>query len=570
MKSQETVGVIGGKGKMGRFFAHFFREHGYDILVSDVKSKHSNIEVARQSDIVLVSVPIDATLPVIEEIGPYVKKGSLLMDLTSIKGPAMKKMLTCSESSVLGCHPMFAPTNRIESQVCIFCRGRGREWELKMTRLFEKAGAIVRFLDADKHDEFMTVIQGLMHFIDITTTKTLAALGIPVDEYFEFRSPSYRLKLDLMGRTLFQDSGLYRSIQMENPKTSKVLRNFLRNASTLAGIVEKKDVRKFDAYWNTSKEYLGNYAQICQEESDDVINFLSASKGASKKSLWREEKKRGKIGILGPENTFSHLAAKRFFPKEESLVFYRTIPEVFEAFDDRRVESILVPVENKIEGSIGQTLDGLFQTPELIQALFRLPIHYVLAGLPGTTPSLIRTISSHSQPLNQCSKFIQRSFPDVDLLPSTSTAHAITEMLRKGDRHSAIICSEKAAENAGLSVISRDLANSDGNETRFAFLSHSLTRFSPKKSFPISSIVFYFDQDSPGTLASVLTEFSRRSINLTKIESRPAGHIFGEYIFFLDFEGTLLNETTQEVLGNMKDKGAHVKILGSYPVILEL
>ncbi|MBI5414832.1 prephenate dehydratase [Candidatus Peregrinibacteria bacterium] len=570
-RQKEIVGIVGGKGKMGRFFAHMFQKQGFEVFISDKRSKISNTELAKKSDIVLISVPIDVTTSVIREVGPHIKKEGLIMDVTSLKAPIVQEMMRSTNCSVLGCHPMFAPSNSMEAQVCIFCEGRGKKWQKRIVDIFEKENALVRFLDAEKHDELMTVIQGLMHFLDVTAARTLQSTGIPIEKYFEFRSPSYRLKLDLMGRTLYQDARLYGHIQMQNPKTSKILEKFLENARELTNVIEEKNFRKFSEFWESCREYLGDFASVCQNESDEVINFLSAAKTHAKTSWGRQQqKKKGGLGLLGPENTFSHLAAKRFLPEEEDIVFYRTLPEIFDAFSQKECRHILVPMENRIEGSIGQTLDGLFNSHQMIQALFRMPIHFVLAGLPGSRIELIQQISSHSQPLAQCSKFLSKSVPNADLVPVTSTAYAIQELLRSGKKHHAVICSEEAVENAGLQILSRDISNLTENETRFAFLSSQKMNFTPKKSFPISSIVFYFDQDAPGTLASVLEEFSKANINLTKIESRPAGHMFGEYVFFLDFEGSIYNARTQDVLQKVSEKGAHVKMLGSYPVISEV
>ncbi len=561
-----TVGIIGGKGKMGQFFARFFEHNGCQVLISDKRTKLTNTQVARKSDIVIISVPMDKVEHVIEEVGPHMKKRDLLMDVNSIKEPVLKKMLECSKSAVLGCHPLFGPTNVLQGQVCVFCSGRGKKWETLMKDLFEQNGAEVRFLKAREHDELMTIVQGLMHFLDIAATKTLQSTRVPIKKYFDFRSPSYRLKLDLMGRTLFQDANLYGNIQMQNPQTVAVLKKFFHNAHELLSIIEENNMKEFQKYWTECQKYLGDMAEVCQAESDEIIDFLSAA-SASHDDTWIQDERVGNLGVLGPENTFSHLAAQKFFPKEKSLVFFRTIPEMFLTFEKKKVQNVFLPVENKIHGTVGETLDGLFESSGKIQAMFSLPIHLTLAGLHGSKLKKIQKISSHPQALAQCSDVLKKILPHAELVPASSTAIALHEILKKSDPCHAVICATQAAQNMGLNILATDISNTQENETRFILLSHEKDKILSASSKFQSSVVFYFDHDSPGSLASVLSDFSGANINLTKIESRPAGRNFGEYLFFLDFEGKIYNDAVQEVLTKVEHKVAMLKVLGSYPLI---
>ncbi|MBI5148267.1 prephenate dehydrogenase/arogenate dehydrogenase family protein, partial [Candidatus Pacearchaeota archaeon] len=113
MDKKLTVGIIGGRGLLGKIFKKFFRKYGFKVLISGRKTKLTNIGLAKRADIIIVSVPIHSTISVIKEIAPYTRKEQLLMDFTSIKEEPIKEMLK-SKASVIGLHPMFG---KVESLV---------------------------------------------------------------------------------------------------------------------------------------------------------------------------------------------------------------------------------------------------------------------------------------------------------------------------------------------------------------------------------------------------------------------------------------------------------------------
>ena len=122
-----TVGIIGGKGKMGRLFADFFKQNGCKVLISDIDTKLTNEKLAASSDIIIVSVPIDQTRPVIKKIVQHTQKGGLLMDLTSVKENPVKEMLK-SNGEVIGLHPMFSDTTPMRGQTMVMCPARAKKW----------------------------------------------------------------------------------------------------------------------------------------------------------------------------------------------------------------------------------------------------------------------------------------------------------------------------------------------------------------------------------------------------------------------------------------------------------
>ena len=175
-----VIGIIGGKGRMGRLFADFFKERGLKVLVSDQKTKLSNKDLAAKADITIISVPIDTTKEVIKEVLPHLKKGSAIMDLTSLKEFPIKAMLK-GKAEVLGLHPMFGNSNPIPNQTVIACRTKKSSlWSDWMIKFLKKNKVKIIEMTAKEHDKIMNSAQGLIHFADITFADALRRNKMPV------------------------------------------------------------------------------------------------------------------------------------------------------------------------------------------------------------------------------------------------------------------------------------------------------------------------------------------------------------------------------------------------------
>jgi len=134
--TQPVIGIIGGKGRMGSHFASFFQDRGLQVLVSDVGTKLTNEELAIQTDITIVSVPMDKSEEVIKKIVQKVPGSSALMDLTSIKSAPVKQMLK-GNCEVLGMHPMFGESNHIPGQAVVLCKTKkAGQWSKWSGRVF--------------------------------------------------------------------------------------------------------------------------------------------------------------------------------------------------------------------------------------------------------------------------------------------------------------------------------------------------------------------------------------------------------------------------------------------------
>ena len=274
-KGKITIGIIGGTGRMGQWFKRFFEKNHYHVIISSRKTKIKPKECASKCDVVVITVPIGSTIRVIKEVAPFVREDALLMDLTSLKKDQVEAMLKYSKAAVIGAHPVFGPSvGKIKNQTVVLCPSRPRNWLSWLRNLFEKNGALVRITTPEKHDKMMSIIQGVTHFSTICVAHTLKKLGIDVEESLHYTSPIYKLRMDMVGRLLNQDPGLYADIEMLNPDNKKAMEEYIRSTRELIGIIKRKDREEFIQFFKEGSDFLGDFKKEATEYSDYIIEQL--------------------------------------------------------------------------------------------------------------------------------------------------------------------------------------------------------------------------------------------------------------------------------------------------------
>jgi len=269
------AGIIGGTGKMGRLFAGVFRRAGYDVSVSGRTTSITAREIAQDCDIVIVSVPIRETIKVIDEIAPLMNGHQLLCDLTSLKSGPVNAMLK-SKAEVIGLHPMFGPTvSSLKQQTIIACPARAKQRTLDSLRtIFRKEGAVCTIAKAEEHDRMMAVVQGLTHFVTLTTAESIRRLGIDIEATKAFTSPVYAIELSLVGRLLSQDPDLYGSILQENPYVPEVLDACRHSVDDLSTIIKDGNPEAFSAFFRKDARHFGGYCAEGLATTDALIEGL--------------------------------------------------------------------------------------------------------------------------------------------------------------------------------------------------------------------------------------------------------------------------------------------------------
>ena len=265
------------------------------------------------------------------------------------------------------------------------------------------------------------------------------------------------------------------------------------------------------------------------------------------------------IAYLGPEGTFTHQAARRNFGGSVELMPVRTIAEIFEAVRRDVAAYGVVPAENSNAGAVVNALDALAESDLTIVAQIQLKVEQALIATGSLAE--IKTVMSRDIALAQCSEWLMHHLPDAHLVPVDSTAAAVAEAAK--DPSIAAIASEVAAEINRVPVLERRIQNSKTNFTRFFVVGKKPNAHCTLCEEKTSIVVFV--KNEPGTLLGALEPFSKRGINLSRIESRPSRQRAWEYLFFIDFIGSTDDPKVREALDELRGKCVSIKNLGSYP-----
>jgi len=272
----------------------------------------------------------------------------------------------------------------------------------------------------------------------------------------------------------------------------------------------------------------------------------------------REIQKAHRVSYLGPEATFSHIAAMNHFGRTVSFIPQPGIPDVFNDVEKGSSHYGVVPIENSIEGTVNNTLDLLFESDLKICAEKYQPISHDLLSADGVLKD-IRVIYSHLQVFPQCRKWIQKYLPDAELREVSSTASAAQKALKEPG--TAAIASTEAARIYGLETVASRIEDVARNTTRFLIIGKDAVR---RTGTDKTSLIFVTSH-IPGALYKVLEPIAASGLNMVKLESRPTKHENWSYFFFSDIEGHIEDSAVKETVENMRKLCLYLKCLGSYP-----
>ena len=287
-----------------------------------------------------------------------------------------------------------------------------------------------------------------------------------------------------------------------------------------------------------------------------------------------------RVAYLGPAGTFSEDAVRSsgFASEGFEPVPCGTVSAVIEAIDSGDADRAMAPIDNSIEGSVRHTVDGLITRAESVTIVGEY-VHEVRSALIGARPMAldeITAVTSHPQPLAQCSRFLREQLPGAELRFADSTSSAVREV-SGGEEGLAALGPAAAAEIYGCEVLREGIEDEPGNLTRFVWLAPVGTDpvgetvavdATERESARWKTTVVFSElgEDHPGSLVEALLEFSTRDINLARIESRPQRRRLGQYLFFIDIEGRDEDPGVAEALAGLRAKAGFVDVLGSYPV----
>lgn len=264
------------------------------------------------------------------------------------------------------------------------------------------------------------------------------------------------------------------------------------------------------------------------------------------------------IAYLGPQATFTHLAAMNQFGSSAVYIPSDRLDTIFSEVEAGRADYGVVPVENSMEGVVTHTLDLFVDSNVHICGEILLEIHQNLLSRCKNMKE-IKKIYSHPQPIAQCRLWLEGNLPKTPHYEVSSTAKA-AEMAAK-EKGAAAIASEAAAGLYGLTMLAKDIEDSKNNYTRFLIIG----KIKRGRSGSDKTSILVSIKDRVGALYDILNPFAKSKINLTKIESRPLRKRAWEYVFFIDFEGHIEDKKVSDTVEKLKKDVLFLKILGSYP-----
>ena len=280
-----------------------------------------------------------------------------------------------------------------------------------------------------------------------------------------------------------------------------------------------------------------------------------------------------KIAFLGPEGSYSHVAAQTFLKTEggkkryagdwDECIPFRNFAEVFSAVETGRVDAAAVPIENSLQGGVLQNLD-LLQSHENLYATSAIVIRidHRLAYKEGVKFSEIGRVYSHRQALDQCVAFLNKEMPFASLRDAESTAFGLARAMEDDSgKSAAIVGAHTEITRKGFVKSEEGIADEKNNFTQFLLVKKG------KDSLPTNSERIYFSAvcpHRPGSLLELLDIIAKHGINMTKIESRPVKNKVGNYRFFIEAECDIASEEMGRLFENIEKNTLECKLLGAY------
>jgi len=317
------------------------------------------------------------------------------------------------------------------------------------------------------------------------------------------------------------------------------------------------------------KSRAGKGVYVPDREVEIYKNILKKNQGplgaSALRAIYREImssslalEKNLKIAYLGPEATFTNLAAIKKFGSQVGYSSCSSITEVFREVEVSRSDYGVVPVENSIEGAVNHTLDMFIDSDLKICSEVLLRVSHNLVG--NCKLKSVKRVYSNPQVFGQCRIWLDTHLRGVELIEVSTTSKA-AEIACK-ERNSCAMAGILAAERYKLKVLARDIEDNAHNITRFLVIgSHS-----PAPTKRDKTSIMFSGKDRSGALHDMLTPFKKNNVNLTKIESRPSKRKAWEYYFFVDMLGHCENPNVKKSLKELTRQCTYLKVLGSYPI----
>ena len=267
---------VGGEGGMGSLYRKFTDNSGHKSYSIDKSNWYQLEAMVPKLDMVIITVPINITIDVINRIAPKLKPETILADFTSNKTEPLKAMLNAHPGPVIGLHPMHGPdVPNLSKQLMVVCAGRDSEkagWFKEQCKLWG-----MRLIEAEpeKHDHVMHLVQGLRHFVALLHGSFMKEFDLKPAEMLDYSSPIYRAELMMTGRIFAQDAELYADIVFASKERRDLLLSFFNHQKQLMEMVENDDKKGFVKEFEAVTDFFGSFASQALVESGYLINRLA-------------------------------------------------------------------------------------------------------------------------------------------------------------------------------------------------------------------------------------------------------------------------------------------------------
>ena len=312
---------------------------------------------------------------------------------------------------------------------------------------------------------------------------------------------------------------------LKNKEYESFLRSYYMNLMNLSRLIQSKEINSY-------------------YDSEKVIKY-------PKENL--------KVGYQGVIGSFSEEAMHKHFSSIKNTKNYETFEELFIALKNEEIDYAIAPIENSSTGGISRVYDLLKIYDFYIVGEECIKINQHLIGVKGATINDIQEVYSHPQGFEQSAESLKR-YENIKLIPYLNTAISAKLVSDLNDKTKAAIASERAAKIYNLDIIDSNINDNKDNYTKFVIIGRN---FEVGNACDKSSIIFSTEHES-GELYRLLKYFADYNINLTKIESRPNKHIPWQYLFYVDFEGSIKEEKIKRAIANIENESKYFKFLGSY------
>jgi prephenate dehydratase len=268
-----------------------------------------------------------------------------------------------------------------------------------------------------------------------------------------------------------------------------------------------------------------------------------------------------RVAFQGEQGAYSDEAIALHWGGAASAVPARECADVAAAVERGAVDFGLLPIENTLAGSVVATYDALAGAPQTtVVAEVVLPIHHCVLALPGASLASLTTVESHPIALAQCRDFLA-GHRHIEARPAYDTAGAARAVAERGDPRVAAIASRAAAQRFGLRILLADVEDRPDNQTRFLVIAREPAPLPPRT--PSRSVILADIDNAPGALLRLLAPIATAGLNMSKLESRPAGTPWS-YRFFLEVEHESADTRLDGVVAALREEAQHVRVLGTY------